>query len=30
VAKIRQEGDRAELRTADGALAVSLNKDTGR
>ena len=30
VATIRQEGERAELRTADGALAVSLNKDTGR
>jgi len=30
VATIRQEGDRAELRTADGALAVSLHRDTSR
>jgi len=30
VATIRQEGERAELRTADGALAVSLQKDTAQ
>lgn len=30
VATIRQEGDRAELRTADGALAVSLLKDAAQ
>ena len=30
VATIRQEGERAELRTADGALAVSLSKDATR
>lgn len=30
VATIRQEGERAELRTADGALAVSLQRDAAR
>jgi len=30
VATIRQEGDRAELRSADGALAVSLRKDAAQ
>jgi heat shock protein HslJ len=30
VATIRQEGDRAELRTADGALAASLHRDGSR
>jgi heat shock protein HslJ len=30
VATIRQEGNRAELRTADGALAVNLEREAGR
>ena len=30
VATIRQEGERAELRTADGALAMSLLKDAAQ